>query len=50
MREPPSTDLRIDDYNTQGQTHYFNRVWITKSAPTGQPPQMPILPDVRLPP
>jgi len=48
MREPPSTDLRIDDYNTQGQTHYFNRVWITKSRPTGQPPQMPILPDVRL--
>jgi hypothetical protein len=47
-REQPSTDLRIDDYNTLGQTHYFNRVWITKAAPTGQPPQMPLLHDIRV--
>jgi uncharacterized protein (TIGR03437 family) len=48
-RENPSTDLRIDDSGTQGnQWHYFNRVWITKSAPTGQPPRMPIVPDVSL--
>jgi uncharacterized protein (TIGR03437 family) len=42
-------DVRIDDYNTQNQVHYFNRVWITKTAPTGQPPQLPITPDVSLP-
>jgi uncharacterized protein (TIGR03437 family) len=49
-RETPNTDLRIDDSASQGgQAHYFNRVWITKSAPTGQPPQMPLVSDVSLP-
>jgi hypothetical protein len=43
-------DLRIDDSASVGaQGHYFNRVWITKSAPTGQPPQMPLVPDVSVP-
>ncbi len=43
-------DLRIDDSASQGaQEHYFNRVWITKSAPTGQPPHMPLVSERRLP-
>ncbi len=47
MRENPGTDLRIDDSASQGsQAHYFNRVWITKSAPAGLPPQMPVVPDL----
>jgi len=48
-RETPNTDLRIDDFGSQSQPHYFNRVWITKSAPIGQPPQMPLQPDVSVP-
>jgi len=47
-RENSASDLRIDDYNTQGVVHYFNRVWITTSPPSGQPPQMPLLADVTL--
>lgn len=48
-RETPNTDLRIDDSSSQTQPHYFNRVWITNSAPTGQPPQMPLVQDVSVP-
>ncbi len=44
--ENGASDLRIDDHNTQGIVHYFNRVWITKSPPSGQPPQMPPVSDV----
>ena len=47
-RENGASDLRIDDYNTQGVVHYFNRFWITTSPPSGQPPQMPLLADVTL--
>jgi uncharacterized protein (TIGR03437 family) len=45
-REAGSADLRIDDHNTQGVVHYFNRVWITRSPPSGEPPQMPLLSDL----
>jgi uncharacterized protein (TIGR03437 family) len=49
-RETPNTDFRIDDASAPpDQTHYFNRVWVTKAAPTGQPPKMPVLPDISVP-
>jgi uncharacterized protein (TIGR03437 family) len=47
-RENAASDLRIDDFNTQGFTHYFNRVWITKSAPSGTPLKMPVVSDLVL--
>jgi uncharacterized protein (TIGR03437 family) len=34
------------DNNPQGAAHYFNRVWVTKSPPSGPPPQMPLVADV----
>lgn len=49
MRENPGTDLRIDDSKATGQAHYFNRVWITGTAPAGLPPQMPLVSDVSVP-
>jgi uncharacterized protein (TIGR03437 family) len=49
-RETPNTDFRIDDSSAPlDQTHYFNRVWVTKTAPIGQPPNMPVLSDVAVP-
>jgi uncharacterized protein (TIGR03437 family) len=47
-RENGFSDLRINDYNTQGVAHYFNRVWIAKSAPVGGPPTMPAVADLLL--
>lgn len=47
-RQNAASDLRIDDYNTQGIAHYFNRIWITKSAPLGSPPKMPVVADLVL--
>ncbi len=39
-------DLRIDDYNTQGVTHYFGRVRISKTPPSSAPPSITALSDV----
>jgi uncharacterized protein (TIGR03437 family) len=35
-----NSDLLIHDFNNQGVVHYFNRVWITRTQPAGQPPQV----------
>lgn len=49
-RETPNTDFRIDDSSApQDQTHYFNRLWVTKATPAGQPPKMPVLSDITVP-
>jgi uncharacterized protein (TIGR03437 family) len=43
-------DLRIDDYNSQGIRHYFGRMWLSTTAPSGAPPQMPLVGDVAVSP
>jgi hypothetical protein len=49
-QENQGADLRIDDYNTAGESHYFSRVWITKTAPPAAVTRMSPLADVVLPP
>jgi len=49
-RENGGSDLRIDDPSTTSETHYFSRVWITKSAPNASILQLVPLADVVLDP
>jgi len=49
-RENGGSDLRIDDVNNTGETHYFSRVWITKTAPSASVLQLAPSADVVLSP
>jgi hypothetical protein len=49
-RENGGSDLRIDEHNDTGETHYFSRVWITRSAPSASVLQLAPLADVVLSP
>ncbi len=47
-RENGGAALRIDDYNPSGESHYFSRVWISKTAPTGTAARITPVADVVL--
>jgi len=48
-RQAVGADLRLSDtYWADGQTNYFGRIWISKSAPVNQAPDLADLNDVEL--
>jgi hypothetical protein len=49
-RQNLGADLRLFDYsNVDGKTNYFGRIWISKSAPTNQAPDLEGLGDLVIP-